>query len=128
MLYCFFLHGIGLFTNTPDQGRQQYYNECNYTLVFLQKVIKKTTDKIRDSARKSIRTIKTIRGQPTTREQIEQAVREANEEQCKRNEAREEKIGSLQQQCQQWKKERTKIMRERREKQYNTFDFPHTTI
>ena len=89
MLYCFFLHGIGLFTNTPDQGRQQYYNECNYTLVFLQKVIKKTTDKIRDLARKSIRTIKTIRGQPATREQIEQAVREANEERCKRNEARE---------------------------------------
>ena len=61
------------------------------TLVFLQKVIKKTTDKIRDSARKSIRTIKTIRGQPATREQIEQAVREANEERCKRNEAREKR-------------------------------------
>ena len=129
MLYCFFLHGIGLFTNTPDQGRQQYYNECNYTLVFLQKVIKKTTDKIRDLARKSIRTIKTIRGQPATREQIEQAVREANEERCKRNEAREKRrLEASNNNVNNGKRNEQKSWRERREKQYNTFDFPHTTI
>ena len=57
----------------------------------LSKVIRKATDKIRQSAKKSIAKIKTIRGQPAAREQIEQVVREANDERCKRNEATEKR-------------------------------------